>query len=150
MIRRFIWGFIRYHRGLGRLPLYWKTLLTPVLIVNMFMPLFFLGRFEARIILALTLFNGFMFCVLTAIQGFTRLIWISHWTWIPLIIFLWFRLDQIPPTDAYGIWIRTLMVLDAIALVVDVYQVSLYLRGDRAEMVELPDDKPAKSAAAAE
>ena len=59
---------------------------------------------------------------------------------MPLLAFLWSQLAQIPATDAFGIWLRAVIMLDAISLGFDAVDVARFLRGDRAETV--PDLQP--------
>ncbi len=56
--------------------------------------------------------------------------------YIPLLLFLWTRLDQIPASDLFGMWIRTLMVLNALSVVIDTIDVVRYIAGDREETVQ--------------
>ena len=128
-------AFVRYHRGLGQMPIHWKPWLISLLTANMIVPLFYLTRWEAQVVLGVSLLGGATFVVLTAWTGFTRLLGLAHGWWIPLIFFLLNRLDQNPASTAYGFWLRTVIVLDAGSLVLDAANVVRYLRGDRQEMV---------------
>ena len=129
-------AFLKYHKGLGRMPWYWRPLLATLFIANLLIPLLFLARFEARVVLVTTIANAALFTVLTAAQGFTRLLSLAHILWIPLICYLWTRLDYAPADNVYGIWLRVLIVLNAVCLLIDVVNVIRYVAGDRAELVE--------------
>jgi len=133
--RRLGWAFVAYHRGLGKMPRHWKPWLLLLLCANMIMPLCFANRFEARVIFLVALLNGAIFVVLTAISGFSRLLGLGHVLWIPLIYYLWGRLDQIPSETMYGLWIRAVIILDAISLVLDASNVARYIAGERSDMV---------------
>ena len=74
--------------------------------------------------------------VLTGRGGFTRLLGVGHIFWIPMIGWLWGRLDQIPADDVFGIWIRVLMALNSISLLLDTVEVVPYIAGEREETVE--------------
>ena len=74
--------------------------------------------------------------ILTGFAGFTRLLGWGHIFWIPLLIFLWTRLGLVPADDLFGIWLRALMVVNAVSLVFDGIDVFRYQAGDRAELVE--------------
>ncbi len=50
--------------------------------------------------------------------------------------FLWLRLDQIPVDEPFGLWIRALMVANAISLVIDTIDVTRYISGERNETVQ--------------
>lgn len=129
-------AFVRYHRGLGKMPRRWKPWLISLLIANMIAPWFFITHVEAQIVFAVALLNGATFVVLTAISGFSRLLGLGHIWWIPLLIYLWTRLDIHPIESPIGIWLRTVIVLNAISLVLDIANVIFYVRGDRGELVQ--------------
>ena len=74
--------------------------------------------------------------LLTAISGFTRLLGMGHILWVPMLFWLWSRLDQIPAHDVFGVWIRVLMTLDAVSLLIDAVDVTRYIRGERQETVK--------------
>jgi hypothetical protein len=136
MLRELGSAFIKYHRGLGKMPLHWKPWLAALFVANMIVPLFCMHKFEARVVFGVALLNGATFVVLTAISGFSRLLGLGHIWWFPLIYFLWLRLDTFPAASLYGFWIRAVIVLNAGSLVLDIANVIRYARGDRAEMVE--------------
>ena len=117
------------------MPVRWKPWLISLLAANMIVPLLFITRLEAQVVLGVALLGGATFVVLTAFTGFSRLLGLAHLWWIPLIVFLLYRLDPYPATTAYGIWLRAVIVLDTGSLVLDVANVVRYLRGDRQEMV---------------
>ena len=54
---------------------------------------------------------------------------------MPLLGFLWSQLPEIPATDAFGIWLRAVIVLDAASLVFDSVDAVRFALGDRAETV---------------
>ena len=74
--------------------------------------------------------------LLTGLSGYTRLISMGHVFWIPMIIWFWTRLDQIPSDDAFGVWIRLLIAVNMISLLIDAVKVVRYLKGERAETVK--------------
>jgi hypothetical protein len=119
-----------------KMPIFVRFWLMLLVVVNMVVPLFFLGLMEARIVLVTFLASMMLMTVLTAYTGFTRLLGLGHILWFPLIYFLWTRLDQIPSDNFFGIWILVLMALNAISLVVDVADVTRYITGDREETVK--------------
>lgn len=128
-------AFVRYHRGLGRMPIRWKPWLLSLLLANMIVPLFCLTRLEAQVVLGTALLGGVLFVLLTAMTGFTRLLGLAHLVWIPLILWLFTRLEQVPDDSAYGIWMRVVIVLNSVSLVLDAANVTRYVCGERQEMV---------------
>jgi hypothetical protein len=128
-------AFVRYHRGLGRMPARWRPWLISLLIANMILPWVFITRLEARVVFVVALLNGAFFVLLTAASGFSRLLGLGHLFWVPLIFFLWPRLEQFPIDTFYGTWLRALVVLNSVSVVLDAVNVFLYCRGDREELV---------------
>ena len=102
---------------------------------NLIVPLFFIGRGEAQVVIAALLGSMILMTILTGLTGFTRLLGLGHIFWIPLLYFLWTRLDQIPADSAFGVWIRVLMTLNAVSLIIDAIDVTRYIAGDREETV---------------
>lgn len=129
-------AFVRYHRGLGKMPLRWKPFLTCLLVANMIAPLFAMYRLECQVLFGVALLNGAMFVVLTAYTGFSRLLGFGHIFWIPLIVFLTLRLDDLPADDTvHRTWMLVVVALNGISLLLDTYNVIRYFRGDRDELV---------------
>ena len=100
-------------------------------IINGVVPLFFLHRTEALVILAVFLAEFCALVFLTSRFGFTRILGLGHALWIPLIGYLVFRLEHHPPIDPFGIWLRIVVVTNAVSLVFDISDVIRYTRGDR-------------------
>lgn len=127
--------FLRLNRGMLRQPLNIRIWLMLLVGVNFVAPLFFLGRIEATLTLA-AFFAGFaIMMIVTATTGYTRLLGIAHILWYPLIGFLWTRLDGTVARDPFDVWLRLLMLLNAVSLVIDTVDVVRYMAGDREETV---------------
>ena len=94
-------AFLRFNSGMldmmkRSMPVrLWLLLL---ITANMVIPLFFLGRLEAQVVLATFLASIVLMTTLTSISGFTRLLGLGHVFWIPLLWFLWTRLGETPAT----------------------------------------------------
>ena len=136
MFRTCVNAVIRYHRGLRMTPATWKPWLISLLAANMIVPLFWMDRFEAQVVFGVALVNYLTFVVLTGLSGFSRLLGLAHVYWIPLIFFLWTRLEMHPIDTAFGIWIRIVIVLDAVSVLLDTVNVIRFCLGDRDEMVQ--------------
>ena len=74
----------------------------------------------------------FIALILVKLQGFTRLLGLMHFFWIPLLIYFWTLLPEIPANGFLGIWIRSVICLNGISLVIDTVDVIRYIAGDRA------------------
>ncbi len=129
-------AFIKFNKGMMKMPFHWQLWLVLLLTVNLIVPLFYIDRVEAQVVLAVLVASFVLSTILTARVGFTRLLGLGHILWVPLLWFLWTHLDQNPPDDFFGIWIRTLMTLNAMSLVIDAVDVIRYIAGDRAETVK--------------
>ncbi len=129
-------AFIKFNKGLMKMPVQWQLWLLLLVCVNLIIPLFFIDRLEARLVVGAFLGSVLLMTILTAVSGFTRLLGLGHILWFPLLYFLWTRLDQIPGDDLFAIWVRALMMLNAVSLVIDAADVSRYVAGDRAETVK--------------
>ncbi len=129
-------AFLRFNSGMMNMmkrstPVrLWLLLLVAA---NMVIPLFFLGRLEAQLVLVAFLASIVFMTALTAISGFTRLLGLGHMFWIPLLWFLWTRLDGAPSDMFFGLWLRVLITLNALSLVIDTADVIRYIAGEREE-----------------
>ncbi len=119
-----------------KMPVQWQLWLLLLVAVNLVVPIFFINRLDAQVVLVAFVASVILMTVLTALSGFSRLLGLGHIFWIPLLYFLWTRLDQIPADEFFGIWIRVLMTLNAVSLIIDAVDVGRYIAGERAETVK--------------
>jgi len=129
-------AFIKFNKGLMNQSLPVRLWVGLMVIFNMIIPLFFLERLEAQVVLAAIMASMLLMTLITSTTGFTRLLGLGHIFWIPLLFFLGTHLDQIPPDDGFGVWVRALMVINATSLVIDAVDVLRYLAGERMEIVK--------------
>ena len=129
-------AFIKFNKGIMNSSLPVKLWVGLLVIFNMIIPLFFLERLEAQVVLAAIMASMALMTLITATTGFSRLMGLGHIFWIPLLFFLGTQLDQIPPDDGFGVWVRALMVINATSLVIDAVDVFRYLAGERMEIVK--------------
>ncbi len=128
-------AFIKLNRGMLKMPLHWQLWMMLLVAGNAVAPLFFLQHLEARVVLVMFLANMALMTFLTARFGFTRILGLAHIVWVPMLAFLFTRLGDIPASDAVGIWVRALFVLDGISLVIDTADAIRFISGDREETV---------------
>lgn len=129
-------AFIKFNKGVMRGPIHVRLWLMLLIFFNLLVPLFYIHRVEAQVVLGALLASATLMTVLTGLSGFTRLLGLGHIFWLPLLYFLWNRLGQIPADDLFGVWIRILIAVNAISLVIDGIDVFRYIAGDRAETVK--------------
>ena len=128
-------GFIKFNKGVLRMSWPVKIWLLVLVASNAVVPLFFLQRVEAQAVFAAMMIGGTLMSLLTARFGFTRILGLGHILWIPLLGWLAFRLGRIPADDAFGMWVRGVMLLNTVSLVIDTADVVRFAAGDRQELV---------------
>jgi hypothetical protein len=128
-------SFIRFNRGLLGMSSPLKLWVAMLIGANLVAPLFLLEHFEARLTLAAGLLGMALMAGLTGRYGFSRIVGLGHVAWLPMLAFLVGSVAEAPATSAFGFWLRTVIVLDAISLVLDASDAVRFVRGDRAETV---------------
>ena len=128
-------GFIKFNKGILRMSWPVKVWLLLLVAANAVAPLFFLQRVEAQAVLAAMMIGATLMSLLTARFGFSRILGLGHILWVPLLGWLAFRLGQIPADDAFGLWVRGVMLVNAVSLVIDMSDVVRFAAGDRNELV---------------
>ena len=100
-------------------------------LINLF-SIFFLPRTEAWVVLGTGLLAATIMTALHTKLGYVRLVGIGHFVWFPMLIWLGFRLDNIPEGTLFKGWILTLIAMDTVSLLLDTIDLIRYLRGERA------------------
>ncbi len=109
-----------------------------LLAVNFVVPLVFVGRLEAQVVLFAGMAGALVQMLLFRAKGFVRLLGIGHVPWIPMVPWLWMRLDQAAWPSAFGFWLVAVIVLDGLSLILDVTDVLRYLGGERTPHLTVP------------
>lgn len=134
---RWLWrGQRTFLKGVKAMPRFWQAWLFLLFVANAVVPLFFLDRYEALLVLGMMIANATLMTALAAATGFTRLLGLGHFPWFALLALLWPRLAVIPPDDLFGLWLRAVMALNAASLAIDVIDVVRYVRGERTSTVQ--------------
>ncbi len=128
-------SFIRFNRGLLSMPLHLQLWVGLLIGANIVAPLFFLGQIEAQVALAAGLVGLALMSALTGRFGFSRIVGLGHIAWLPLLAFLVGSVSEVPATTGFGLWLRTVIVLDVISLGFDAADAVRFWRGDRGETV---------------
>ncbi len=129
-------AFIKFNQGISKMPIYAQAWVMLLVAANLVVPLFYLTRWESKVVAGTFLMGALLMTIITALSGFSRLLGLGHFLWFPMLYFLWTRLDHFPATDFFGIWLRILILMNAISLVIDVTDVIRYIMGDREEIVK--------------
>jgi hypothetical protein len=128
-------SFLRFNRGILAMPLHWQLWLAILIGANGVAPFFFLEHVEAQVTIGALLISMTLMTILTARFGFSRILGLGHVAWFPLLAYLVASATEVPAATGFGLWLRTVIVLDAISLVIDGADIVRFLAGDRAETV---------------
>jgi hypothetical protein len=128
-------AFIKFNRGILQLPILVRVWLMLLMSVNLLAPIIYIQRSEARIVLLTFLASFLLMVLITGASGFTRLLGLGHVLWVPLLFFLFSRLDSISVGGSYSAWMRSVIALNSISLVFDLVDIVKFARGERSEIV---------------
>jgi len=93
--------------------------------------LLFVRHAEGRWVLAAWVVNVVFMSVLFQLNGYNRLLGLSHVLfWTPLVIYLFRRWRALFGRGLFSVWIVTLLLTNSLSLVVDYIDVVRYLIGD--------------------
>ncbi len=129
-------AFIKFNKGMLKMSTPVRLWLLVLITVNLIVPIFYLHRLEAQIVVGTMFISVILMTGLTAVAGFTRIVGAGHVLWIQMLIWIWTRLGEIPADDVFGLWVRALMILNGISLIIDAVDVKRYIAGDHEEMVK--------------
>jgi hypothetical protein len=113
----------------------WVVLL---MTANMILPLFFLGTPEGRVVLGAFVLGAVLQTMIFSVKGFVRLLGIGHLAWLPMVFWLWTRLDLAPTGSFFRYWLLATVVLVSLSLLIDATDVIRYLRGEREPVLQIP------------
>lgn len=130
---------IGFTKGLMSMPMPWPLWIGLLVAANVVGPIYFFEALEAKVALAAFLASGAAMMAIFAAKGFVRLLGIGHVFWIPMVPWLWTRLDRVEPGEAIGYWMIAVMAVNGISLIVDAVDVVRYAAGDRKPYLTLAD-----------
>jgi hypothetical protein len=122
---------VDFLRNIFKMPMIWWPWMAGLPMINL-SSIFFLPRVEAWVVLGTGLLAATIMTVLHAKLGYVRLVGVGHFVWIPMLIWLVFRLNHIPGGTLFHGWILTLIAIDTVSLLIDIVDLVRYLCGDRA------------------
>ncbi len=130
---------IGFSKGLMSMPMPWPLWIGLLVVVNVAGPIYFFEALEAKVVLAAFLASAASMTAIFAAKGFVRLLGIGHIFWIPMVPWLWTRLDQVEPSNLIGYWIIAVVALNSISLILDAIDVVRYVTGDRKPYLMVAD-----------
>ena len=127
-------GMIRLMKTMMLMPKPWLGLLVGA---NMLVPLYFILTLEAKIVLAAIICSLTIMTVVFSAKGFVRLLGMGHIAWVPMIPWLFTRLDSTSFVSFFGYWLVTVIFLNSISLIIDAIDVMRYIKGERRPYLNL-------------
>lgn len=94
--------------------------------------LYFIGHLEAQVVLATTLVSVVVQAIIYGRIGFTRVLGIGHLLWIPMFAWMATRSDAIAAHPDLQAWILVLALTNAVSFMVDITDVTRFVKGERA------------------
>ena len=122
---------IDFFRTMLTLPKPWVAWVMLLMTANMIIPLFYLRTTEGKIVLAAAVLGAITQTAIFSAKGFVRLLGIGHIAWVPMVYWLWTRLDAAPAGSLFRYWIVATLVLVSLSVLIDATDVIRYLRGER-------------------
>lgn len=114
--------------------LFWLALL---MAANMVGPIVFIKSLEGKMVILAAIVGAAIQIAIFGSKGFVRLLGIGHLPWVPLVLWLGSRFDQIPRDGIFRYWILSVIVLNTLSLIIDAIDVTRYVMGDREPHLKL-------------
>jgi len=94
----------------------------------------FLGTIEGKVILVTWLLAGTTMTLIYQAKGFIRLLGLGHVYWVPLILWLGYRMMTATSQSFwFRFWIISLLIINSLSVIIDAIDVVRYARGEREE-----------------
>ena len=95
-------ALIGLSKGMMSMPMPWQAWLGLLVAVNAAGPIYFFDALEAKIVLGAFLASVAFMTAIFASKGFVRLLGLGHIFWVPMVPWLFARLDQVGPSMREG------------------------------------------------
>jgi len=129
---------VDFMRTMLTLPKPWVVWVMILMMANMVLPLFYLGTPEGKVVLGAFALGVTLQTTIFSAKGFVRLLGIGHIAWVPMLYWLWTRLDLAPAGSLFRSWLLATIVLVSLSLLIDATDVIRYVRGERDPSLTTP------------
>ncbi len=121
MLNILIQAFHVFSRGFMTLKWYWIVWVYVLIIVNGLTPLFLLPKFTAVIVLVASCTGLVSGLVLTHALGFSKVLGLMHFPWIPAVCFQIYYLSQQDYVliNFHDYWLLMSLILSSLSLIID-------------------------------
>jgi hypothetical protein len=130
-------SMMKLMRTMMIMPIHWQVWLGVLVTANMVVPFFFIHMLEAQVVLAAAIVGMVIMSIIFNVKGFVRLLGIGHIAWLPLVFWLWTKLDHAPADSIFGYWLMAVVVLNSLSLIIDTIDVLRYVKGERRPVLTL-------------
>ncbi len=130
-------SMMKFTKTMMIMPIPWQVWLGVLILANMVVPFFLIHTLEAQVVVATFIVGLVIMSVIFSVKGFVRLLGIGHIAWLPLVFWLWTRLDHAPADSIFGYWLVAVLVLNSLSLIIDTVDVLRYIKGERTPNLEL-------------
>lgn len=123
-------SFKIFSEGIHALAWYWIAWIYLLAFVNGLLPLFFLPRFTAIIVLVSSLTGLAIGLTITHAIGYGKILGLMHFPWIPMVCFQIYVLynQNFILNTLHDYWLVSSMCISLASLVIDIKDVYEYLR----------------------
>jgi hypothetical protein len=103
-----------------RQPAHLQLWMAWMVLLNLVVPLVFWRRLEGRVVTLVFLVNATIMTQLYAASGYGKHLGLAHVVWFPLLAWLVARRRRVAAVGGgFALWVVTLVITDAISLVLD-------------------------------
>ncbi len=129
-------------KTMNLMPKPWQLWLGILIAVNMLMPILFIQTREAQVVLISMMVAMTIMTVIFKAKGFVRLLGLGHLPWIPMIPWLWTRLDLTSIDGLFEYWLIAVITLNSITVIIDAVDVLRYVKGEWTPYLALRKEEP--------
>ena len=99
--------------------------------VNLIPALIFIETLEARVVLGGLMAGALLQTWIFSKKGFVRLLGLGHALWLPMVIWLGYRVPLAEPGSPFAYALIAIVAVNSLSLIIDTIDVIRYVRGDR-------------------
>ena len=122
---------IGFMKSILKMPSPWLFWVLLLMAVNLVVPLFYIQTLEAQLTITAMFAGAITQSYIHSKLGFVKLLGLGHIFWIPLVIWLGFRLNAIGLDSSFGIWLASLVLINTVSLAIDGIDVLRFISGER-------------------
>ena len=120
-----------FPRAILNMPRPWVAWVMLLFGINFVPGLFYWSTPEGKVVLAALMLGGIIQTAIFETRGFVRLLGIGHLAWVPMVLWLWPRMEAAPAGSFFRYWLLAVILINSLSLIIDTVDVIRYLRGER-------------------